>query len=129
MNDKNDSSPTIFVRKIHTWSHSKEKMKLYNLMQAFLEFRFRNLDIEFSSVSRKIKKTICRLFFVFRHSNSKIQKTPSSKCRKNISLSFNVIPSSRYQKLWDESHFWEHLCFLHYNIFICFSENFDWMKL
>ena len=98
---KNGSSSTIFDQKISTWSHSKEKIKLYNRTLAFFEFRFHHWNIEFSSISKKVKKRISEVFFKLRDLENEIQKKLKWKCRKNISLSFDAIFNSISWKLWD----------------------------
>ena len=108
---KNVCSPTILDQKISTWSHSKEKMKLYNRALSFFEFRFHQWNIEFWSVPKKRPKTISAVFFKLRDLKSEIQKKLKWKCRKNISLSFHAILNSICWKLWDYIHFSRHLLF------------------
>ena len=90
---KNATSLTIFYAEFWEWSHSKEKTKLHNRMQAIFEFWFPDLIIDFSSVPFDNAKRFLTVFFSLQDFGSEIEKFVACDCRKNISLSFETFSS------------------------------------
>ena len=91
VNGKNATSSTISNGEFWEWSHSKEKTKLYNRMQATFQFWFHDLIIDFSNVPFDNAKRFVTVFFSLQDFGSEIEKFVACGCRKNISLSFQTF--------------------------------------
>ncbi len=83
---KNDSSPTILNQFFRIWSHSKEETKLYNRIKAFLEFQFRDWNIEFQSVKKKSEKFFFSIFQIPRHQKQNSKNAYIKMSKKHFSI-------------------------------------------